>query len=277
MTIRGVLFDHVAVAAEDQHQLWPRYVGDLGGRWIGGGGTVGFFSAQVSYANAMRLEVLEPYQVERNDFLRRFLDRNGPGPHHLTFKVPDLGAALEEADGAGYSPVGVDMSDPGWQEAFLHPKDAPGIVVQLARSSHEGEWSSPPPAEVATLPTGPSAALIHVAHALGRPADGTRLFAGLLGGEQVAAGAGWLDLDWPGGNRVRLLDASGSGPLADWVGSRPGRLHHLGFLCEEPGTIAGAKPTADDGLWTVEPEENLGVRLLLTSDPDLFQQGRLGY
>src|SRR5436309_1755265 len=94
--------DHVAVAAERQDDVWPRYAGDLGGSWVAGGPEYGFASAQVSYRNGMRLEVLEPYMPERNDFLRRFLDRNGPGAHHLTFKVGDLAAALERVEAAGF-------------------------------------------------------------------------------------------------------------------------------------------------------------------------------
>src|SRR3954454_6903271 len=137
--------DHVAVATEDQHDAWPRYAGDLAGRWGAGGATPGFWSGQVSYANGMKVEVLEPHMVEQNDFLRRFLDRNGPGPHHVTYKVKDIVAALELVEAAGYRPVSVDISNPNWKEAFIHPKDAPGIVVQLAWSSGDGGWISPPP------------------------------------------------------------------------------------------------------------------------------------
>src|SRR5262245_22983658 len=92
--IAGADLDHVAIATERASDAWPRYVGQLGGEWLGGMPESGFAWGQIRYANGMRLEVLEPYEPERNDFLRRFLDRNGPGPHHLTFKVPDLVDAL---------------------------------------------------------------------------------------------------------------------------------------------------------------------------------------
>src|SRR6185437_14138415 len=42
---------------------------------------------------------------------------------------------------AGIEPVGVNLSSPGWKEAFLHPRDAHGIVIQVAQQA-----SSPPPA-----------------------------------------------------------------------------------------------------------------------------------
>lgn len=134
--------DHVAVAVEQQAVAWPRYGGDLPSTWIGGGGTPGFRSAQVEFANGMKVEVLEPYLVEHNDFLRRFLDRNGAGPHHLTFKVKDIVGAIARAEEAGYRPVGVNLADDFWKEAFLHPKDAPGVVVQLAQQADGGDWGT---------------------------------------------------------------------------------------------------------------------------------------
>src|SRR5437763_13655193 len=100
--------DHVAVAAEDQHDLWPRYAGDMGGVYLGGGGIGGFWSGQVEYTNGMKVEVLEPFYVQGNDSLRRCLERSGPGPPHRTVMVPDLPVGPAGAEAAGYRPVGVD-------------------------------------------------------------------------------------------------------------------------------------------------------------------------
>ena len=265
MAIRNARLDHVAVAVEDQHDAWPRYAGELGGEWIGGGLAPGFWSAQVKYANGMKVEVLEPNAPEENDFLRRFLDRNGPGPHHLTFKVDDLETALAETEAAGYRPVGVDLSDPQWKEAFLHPKDAPGVVVQLAQSS-DGEWSSERPAYLPPPPAGGPATLTHVAHAVVSLDAGRRLFSQLLYGQEAdegtVDGAGFVDLEWPGGGRVRLLDASQHDSLRAWVGERPGRVHHLAFAAV-PSEIEGAIDRWDGGR-EVPPEANLGMRLLLS-------------
>ena len=40
---------------------------------------------------------------------------------------------MSTAEAAGYQPINVDMRDPYWKEAFLHPKQSCGVVVQLAR------------------------------------------------------------------------------------------------------------------------------------------------
>ncbi len=252
----------MAVATERHADAWPRYAGDLAGTWLAGDddGATGFRAAQLRYANGMKLEVLEPWRVEVNDFLRRFLDRNGPGPHHLTYKVPDIRAALAAAEESGYTPVGVSLDHPSWKEAFLHPKQARGIVVQLAQS--DGDWSSPPPDDL-TPPRAEPANLDHVTHAVASLDDGLALFAGLLGGAETGRGDGpdaeWVELAWPGPGRVRLVAGGG---VAAWLGDAPGRLHHLAFTCDDPTAVDGARPVGE-GLWEVDPAANLGVRLRL--------------
>ena len=276
--IPDIDLDHVAVAVERQAEAWPRYGGDLPSRWLGGGGTAGFWSAQVEYANGMKVEVLEPHLVEQNDFLRRFLDRNGPGPHHLTFKVKDIRGALALAEAAGYRPVGVNLANAWWMEAFLHPKDAPGVVVQLAQSTQGGDWGDDPSPDWFPPPrTTQPATLVHVAHALADPAEGRRLFVDLLGGavtgEGEHDGIAWTDLAWPGPGRVRLLSGA---PLTSWLDGRAGRIHHLAFATADPQGVPGARPTDRDGVFEVAPEDNRGVRLLLREVAGPFAARPLG-
>jgi hypothetical protein len=283
VVIPNIDLDHVAVALERHTDAWPRYAGDLPPeRWIGGGGTSGFWSAQVAYANGMKVEVLEPYQVEQNDFLRRFLDRSGPGPHHLTFKVKDLAQALDLAEQAGYRPVGVNLDNSWWKEAFLHPKDAPGVVVQLAESNEGGDWGGGPGPDWLPRPrTDTAATLVHVGHALADLDEGTRLFVDLLGGTTDGSGEHdgirWLDLAWPGPGRVRLLTGR---PLEGWLGGRSGRVHHLAFVTADPAGVADARPlmgeSADATTYEVAPDHNHGVRLLLNAVKAPFASRPLG-
>ena len=51
-----------------------------------------------------KIELLEPLG---DGFLSQFLDRYGEGLHHVTFKTDDIGAAIEELQGAGYELVDV--------------------------------------------------------------------------------------------------------------------------------------------------------------------------
>lgn len=254
--------DHVAVAAHRTADLWPCYAGDLGGAWVGGGDTAGFYSAQVQFANGMKVEGLEPRRVDENDFLARFLAANGPGPHHLTFKVPDIHAALVELAVAGYEPINVNLAEPSWMEAFLHPKTAHGIVVQVAQSSG-AEWGEPAPDGLPAPRVAVPATLDVVTHLVADLAAARHLFGTVLGGTAVAEEHGAVLLAWPGPGRVRLVQPEAGTPEAAWLGARVGRLHHLGFTVATPDRLAAAV-VLPDGTVEVPPEANQGVRLRLT-------------
>ena len=270
--------DHLAVAVERQSDAWPRYAGDLAGEWLGGGATPGFAAAQVKYANGMKVEVLEPHQPEQNNFLRRFLDRRGPGPHHLTFKTDDIEAALQRVEDAGYRPVGVDLRDPFWKEAFLHPKDAPGIVVQVAESAGEGDWWSPRPPSVPEPRTDTPATLVRIVHAVADLDDAAKLFVGLLEGQAIGEGKDasgrWVELAWPGPGRVRFVSPTDpSGSVAAWLGTEAGRLSHVEFHCQDPAALPDATP-AIGGMYEIAPHDNGGVRLLLGEEGYAGVHGR---
>lgn len=257
--------DHVAVALPERGPFWATFAGDLGGLWVGGGESLGGFAfAQLRFANGMKVEGLEPFPAGTDGFLGRFLESSGPGPHHLTFKVGDFDAALDRARSAGYEPLGVGEVGAIWREAFLHPRQASGIVVQLAWAA--GELDDPQPAWLPASRVTRAAELVHVAHAVADLDEALRLFKGLLDGRSVDAGAGgglgWVELAWPGPGRLRLLAGD---PVTDWLAGRHGRLHHVTFRVADPGGVAGA--VERDGWWEVEPTGPLGTRLVLI-EPD---------
>src|SRR5579872_111854 len=282
-SIPGTSLDHVAVAVERWSDAWPRYAVELGGRWASGGLNVGFGPAQLRFDNGARLEVLQPWQPDDNPFLRRFLDRHGPGPHHLTFKVGDIRSALDIAAAAGFTPVGVDLSDPGWKEAFLHPREATGIVVQIAQAA--GFWEAPPPEGFPAAARTPAAELLRVTHAVRDLDAGLGLFETLLSGQTVERGVAgdgtweYADLAWAGPPQLRLIapGPAGHDALAAWLGDRPGRLHHIRFAVGSTAVPEGAVRAAsvpgvtdaDDAPWVVEPERNLGTRLVIGADSGL--------
>lgn len=252
------VLDHLAVAAESQHDCWPRYVGDLGGVWIGGGVTSGFASYQVEFSNGMKLEVLEPANVEDNDFLRRFLDRNGPGPHHVTFKVPDIEAAITEIRAGGFDLVGIDLSDPGWKEAFVHPKQAFGIVVQIAQSS--GTWEPGAPDRPLPTPAQAPASFDRAVHLVTDLDGPLRLFRDILGGEPLIEDDTTVELAWSGPGRIRFVLAKTDEDHAHLDG-RDGRLHHLDMTVDHPALVADAVEV--DGQWQLAAADNLGVPIHL--------------
>jgi len=63
----------------------------------------------------------------------KYLERRGPGIHHLCFRVPDLDAALERCRAAGYQLIDERprAGAAGRRVAFIHPKSTAGILLEL--------------------------------------------------------------------------------------------------------------------------------------------------
>jgi methylmalonyl-CoA/ethylmalonyl-CoA epimerase len=227
----GIDLDHVALAAADTAPALRFLTGVLGGTVLSGGHALGFRPMQVlvgDLTGGMKVELLEPWDTERNDFLARFVERNGAGPHHLTFKVGDLDAALDAARAAGFTPIGIERSDPRWQEAFIHPREAHGTVVQIAQTNEGADraaWldyvekngpSGEPIWWVDAEPhVGPITYLRRVVLGAPDPHDLLPLYAGLLGGEEVARDADSVELAWPTRGRVRIERRAGRPPGVD--------------------------------------------------------------
>lgn len=82
-------------------------------------------------AAGAELELLEP--VDGDGPVSRFLDRRGPGLHHLAFETDDIEAALETADELGLERID-ERPRPGARDhmvAFLHPDSTGGVLVEF--------------------------------------------------------------------------------------------------------------------------------------------------
>ena len=109
-----------------------------------GGGRVVFITI-----GDTELEVIEPLEFgpdapevlhgERGDTkqdmgtLARYVDRRGPGLHHVAFKVPDADDALRRAREAGCRMID-DRGRPGSRRAmigFIHPAALGGVLVHF--------------------------------------------------------------------------------------------------------------------------------------------------
>lgn len=82
----------------------------------------------------------------------RFLERNGPGVHHVGYGVADVATTLEDLKGLGVRVVDDHprRGSRGCTVAFLHPKGAMGVLVELVEDpaladapGRSGEQQSP--------------------------------------------------------------------------------------------------------------------------------------
>lgn len=211
------ILDHLAVGTPALSGGWELFAGVLGGTWVYGGDSPGYWWGQLEFASGPKIELLTPTGGPDAAFLDRFLAARGAGPHHFNFLVPDIEATLARIRAAGIDPVGVNLVNPAWKEAFLHPRTAHGIVIQVAQQA--GSPASVPPRELP--PPGPPARLDLIEHHVSDLDGAVRLFRDVLDGRLDAAGAGTAELTWPGGKRIKLVREDGL-PLG-------GALHHVRF------------------------------------------------
>jgi methylmalonyl-CoA/ethylmalonyl-CoA epimerase len=130
--------DHIAIATDDlegslafyrdQLGLECTHIEDLEDRGI----RVAFLTV-----GASRIELVAPLREDSE--VSGFLKKRGGGIHHLAFSTPSV-----DEDVAGLKESGVRMAqDPapgahGCRVAFIHPKAAGGVLLELSTPPDEG-------------------------------------------------------------------------------------------------------------------------------------------
>ncbi len=81
------------------------------------------------------VELLEPTSPESP--LSKFLEKRGPGVHHLAFRVDDLEAEITrlQTEGAPFINPEPRPGRGGSRVVFLHPSWAGGVLVELVEHS----------------------------------------------------------------------------------------------------------------------------------------------
>jgi methylmalonyl-CoA/ethylmalonyl-CoA epimerase len=211
------VLDHLAISMPTLTDGWELFGSVLGGTWVYGDDSPGYWWGQLRFAAGPKIELLTPTGGPDAAFLERFLAAHGAGPHHFNFIVSDIEQTLARIEALGHEPFGVNLDNPSWKEAFLHPRSAHGIVIQVAQQA--GEPRRPAPRE---LPDpGPPTRFDLIEHRVGDLEGATRLFREVLDGRLETAGDHAAELTWPGGRRLRLVREDGL--------PRGGALHHVRF------------------------------------------------
>jgi Glyoxalase/Bleomycin resistance protein/Dioxygenase superfamily len=229
----SVYFDHLAVGVRTWPEGFRRFAAELGGQWSHGGDAGEFAPCQLLYPRGINVELIAPGSAA-DGFMHRFIERAGPGPHHITFKVPSLDAALAEISALGIGVLDGHNRHPYWREAFLHPKQCGiGTLLQVVQSDDAlvlGLARTPPPDGFPAGPRRPAGRAARSVAWVGLTVESIErareLFTGTLHGAVAEDGRGWLRVTWGPGRDllVRSGDAAPGGASL-WGGCDPGVAH----------------------------------------------------
>ncbi|NQV29843.1 MAG: methylmalonyl-CoA epimerase [Candidatus Marinimicrobia bacterium] len=123
---------HIAVASSDSEQSRVLYEDILGLKYSGSepvkreGVDTHFFDLGES-----SIEILEP--LSEDSPVGRFLDKRGPGLHHIALEVEDLDAYVIKLKAAGIALLsdGPQIGAHNMRIIFIHPKSAGGVLIEL--------------------------------------------------------------------------------------------------------------------------------------------------
>ncbi len=87
--------------------------------------------AAVLPAGGGRVELLQPTSDE--SVIARFLDRRGPGVHHVAVEVDDLETAVAAVRDSGRKLVvdRIQTGAEGYRYVFVHPSGTGGVLLEL--------------------------------------------------------------------------------------------------------------------------------------------------
>ena len=129
--------NHIGVAVRSLEEALPFYRDALGMSLMG---TEEVPSQLVKVAflavGESKIELLEPTSPESP--VAKFLEKNGPGTHHVAYEVADIEAAI-----ASLLDKGMKMIDQtprngahGAKIAFIHPKSSGGVLTEICQAHH---------------------------------------------------------------------------------------------------------------------------------------------
>ncbi|WP_416839574.1 methylmalonyl-CoA epimerase [Haloferax sp. DFSO52] len=122
-------FDHIGIATPDAAGLAALFVevfdAPVAHEETFDGMTVVFLELEDGY-----FELLEPHE---GGAIGKYLEKNGPGIHHIALEPDDIDDALETARNAGVELIDEEPRPGAWGHdvAFLHPKSTGGVLVEF--------------------------------------------------------------------------------------------------------------------------------------------------
>jgi len=129
-TPRGTRIAHIGIAVGALEAILPFYRDVLGMPEVPLDDADGARIAGLAAGGSL-VELLEPARPDSP--IGRFLEKRGPGIHHVCFAVDDLDDALARCRAAGIRLIDAvpRLGAEGKRIAFLHPSSTAGVLVEL--------------------------------------------------------------------------------------------------------------------------------------------------
>ena len=129
--------NHIGIAVKSLDETLPFYRDNLGMDFAG----VEEVSEQMVRVAMLqvgesKIELLEPTSPDSP--VAKFIEKNGPGIHHLAYEVADIEVAIAKllADGARMIDEKPRNGAHGTRIAFVHPKSSNGVLTELCQAGH---------------------------------------------------------------------------------------------------------------------------------------------
>ena len=129
--------DHIGVAVEDLDAAMELYRDRLDMREQHRETVEEFgVEAVLLEVGESHVELMRPLSEDTN--VARFIERNGPGIHHVAYGTEDIDAALDAARAAGLRLIDEEprRGIQGSRVAFVHPKATAGVLTELVEAAH---------------------------------------------------------------------------------------------------------------------------------------------
>jgi methylmalonyl-CoA/ethylmalonyl-CoA epimerase len=134
--VTGRVLDHVGVAVPSIAQAVPVWTAILGTA-PGPAEIVADQGVEVVFFGdgPGMVELLAP--ITPDSPVTAFLERQGPGLHHLCYRVESVAAALREMEAQGFEAVDTEPRRGARDHlvAFFHPRSAGGVLIELVQHS----------------------------------------------------------------------------------------------------------------------------------------------
>jgi methylmalonyl-CoA/ethylmalonyl-CoA epimerase len=128
---RGTRIAHIGIAVRALDDILPLYRDVLGLPESPLDDADGAHIAGLAAGDSL-VELLQPATADSP--IGKFVDRKGPGIHHVCFYVDDIDGTLAKAKAAGIQLIDEvpRIGAEGKRIAFLHPKSTGGVLIELS-------------------------------------------------------------------------------------------------------------------------------------------------